>query len=301
VDLIVTDPPYFLINDSGSGFMGKEWDSINTKNAIQIICRSKDFARFVERFSWSLRVESYTVEGSTVLPSVSMRPEGEATSELSSPAPSVVSSSSVAPPRSRATIPPVQGIVITRRELLDYLSVSSPSPTTASGRSPDDALFVVPSSFIQSLPNGIVPESALRTTIGNGCEGTIILPSSTDEARIRDVTEAMIGSASGSKCTAATISDAESAGRNAESARYKLITLGDGENQRTTTWIISLLYAISVTPRSKSEFTHALITQFHRNWLDEALRVLKPGAFAFICTAPRSDCVQDLSIAVKDA
>lgn len=25
IDLIVTDPPYFLINSSGSGFMGKEW------------------------------------------------------------------------------------------------------------------------------------------------------------------------------------------------------------------------------------------------------------------------------------
>jgi len=28
VDAVVTDPPYFLINDSGKGFMGKEWDSV---------------------------------------------------------------------------------------------------------------------------------------------------------------------------------------------------------------------------------------------------------------------------------
>lgn len=34
VDLILTDPPYFLTNGSGSGFMGKSWDSVNTSESI---------------------------------------------------------------------------------------------------------------------------------------------------------------------------------------------------------------------------------------------------------------------------
>ena len=31
IDLIVTDPPYFMVNKSGEGFMGKEWDSVSTE------------------------------------------------------------------------------------------------------------------------------------------------------------------------------------------------------------------------------------------------------------------------------
>jgi len=34
VDALVTDPPYLLVNSSGSGFMGAEWDSLSIANAI---------------------------------------------------------------------------------------------------------------------------------------------------------------------------------------------------------------------------------------------------------------------------
>jgi DNA modification methylase len=37
IDLLVTDPPYFLMNKSGSGFMGKQWDSLYTSNLIYIL------------------------------------------------------------------------------------------------------------------------------------------------------------------------------------------------------------------------------------------------------------------------
>jgi len=36
VDLIVTDPPYFMVNKSGSGFMGKEWDSVSVKATTEL-------------------------------------------------------------------------------------------------------------------------------------------------------------------------------------------------------------------------------------------------------------------------
>lgn len=36
IDSIVTDPPYFLTNVSGSGFMGKEWDSLSLANVIAV-------------------------------------------------------------------------------------------------------------------------------------------------------------------------------------------------------------------------------------------------------------------------
>ena len=40
IDLVLTDPPYFLINKSGSGFMNKEWDSLNNDWFNNIICKS---------------------------------------------------------------------------------------------------------------------------------------------------------------------------------------------------------------------------------------------------------------------
>lgn len=31
IDCVVSDPPYFMINDCGNGFMGQKWDSLNWK------------------------------------------------------------------------------------------------------------------------------------------------------------------------------------------------------------------------------------------------------------------------------
>ena len=57
IDSIVTDPPYFLISKSGSGFMGKQWDSLNTDRAYDILCKSNEFVKSVERFFMLLKVE----------------------------------------------------------------------------------------------------------------------------------------------------------------------------------------------------------------------------------------------------
>ena len=48
-DAVITDPPYFLINTSGSGFMGKEWESLNSSKFYDIIWKSKEFVRNVIR------------------------------------------------------------------------------------------------------------------------------------------------------------------------------------------------------------------------------------------------------------
>src|SRR5574344_1505901 len=66
IDAIVTDPPYFLLNDAGKGFMGKEWESLNRKKSIDIICRSKECAHFVARIFTLLKVESNLGEASSV-------------------------------------------------------------------------------------------------------------------------------------------------------------------------------------------------------------------------------------------
>lgn len=41
--------------------------------------------------------------------------------------------------------------------------------------------------------------------------------------------------------------------------------------------------------------------KFHKNWAKEALRVLKPGAFAFVMSIPRQDCLSRMIIGLEDA
>lgn len=41
--------------------------------------------------------------------------------------------------------------------------------------------------------------------------------------------------------------------------------------------------------------------KFHRSWAKEALRVLKPGAFAFVMSIPRQDCLSHMIAAISDA
>ncbi|GAG98763.1 unnamed protein product, partial [marine sediment metagenome] len=57
VDLVLTDQPYFLISKSGSGFMGKRWDSLNRDKTHDILCKSNEFVKSVERFFMLLKVE----------------------------------------------------------------------------------------------------------------------------------------------------------------------------------------------------------------------------------------------------
>ena len=54
VDLIVTDPPYFMVNDSGSGFMGKSWDSAS--DLWRYLWSNPEYVDFVEKFLMQLRV-----------------------------------------------------------------------------------------------------------------------------------------------------------------------------------------------------------------------------------------------------
>ena len=49
-DSVVTDPPYFLINESGSGFMGKGWDSLN---AIPKLKKNLKDLVYTFHYSWA--------------------------------------------------------------------------------------------------------------------------------------------------------------------------------------------------------------------------------------------------------
>jgi hypothetical protein len=307
IDAIVTDPPYFLLNDSGQGFMGKEWESLNRKKSIDIICKSKEFAHFVERIFTLLKVESNLEEASSVLETANTKDNDK--SILSRPiVPYVEKKSKDSPRTSKANTNSVQGIALTRGALLDLLKGLSRSPITAIESQPENALFAVPSLFIESLIKKHAPRSASTSNLKQAVDAKEqeIPLTSTEDQRIKNVIAVMSGKICESKSMQETSLAACSVGSTAGTMRYKLITSEDIKNPSTTEWIIWSLYAIDAMQRSSStgriftDFLNSdLVYQFHKQWAEEAIRVLKPGGHLLSFGGTRS--YHTMAMAIEDA
>jgi DNA modification methylase len=63
VDSIITDPPYFLTDSSGEGFMNKSWDSIGKNKELEVLWQSGEFAQYVIGFFKQLQIEESTAGG----------------------------------------------------------------------------------------------------------------------------------------------------------------------------------------------------------------------------------------------
>ena len=305
VDAIVTDPPYFLLDSSGKGFMGKAWESINRSRAIDIVCRSKEFAQYVERLFTLLKVELDTGEGSFAQETANIK--GSSKNEPSnSNAPSVVDPSSATHPKSKADTSFAPGIAITGAALLDLLTELSRFPITASGKIQSNALYVVPFSPLETQDRNIALRSALKLPTSLQCEERIIHLTLTEERRISDVIEAMNGRTSGWVSIAGTASPASYAGSIAGEKRYRLITSDLIKNREIMDWLIWLLYVIDATPRlskdgkiSSDSLNFDLIYQLHNQWADEAFRILKPGGYLLAFSGSRT--YHRMACAIEDA
>ena len=317
VDLITTDPPYFLINESGSGFMGKEWDSINIDTGSELLLKSKEFVNFVARFFLSMKVELSMGEENTAQQSVKTKILNQnQIKKLVLNANSVEKNTKDTNLTLSQDINSVQTIVITKDVLLGYLRESSPSRT---GESQDhicllenlseNASFAVPVSYIMENLTDIVQESALKFPTENVCLERKIRLTLMDEVKINGVIEGMIGSKSGCPFTYETNSHVSTAGNTVEEEKFNAITLKRTESHKTMNWIIWLLFVIFVIQKSsgdkklytKKDLGYALISLFNESWLKECLRVLKPGAFAFIMSAPRQDVLSRMIVNIEDA
>jgi DNA modification methylase len=308
IDCIVTDPPYFLINDSGGGFMNKDWDSINKEDSgYNIICKSKEFARFVLNYFTLMKVESSMVEVNTVVDNVNTQFIANNSLEKSPNHAQYVESNSQEVHRiSNQNHNSAQMLVITKAEVLELLSELSLGHINVKEKIQDNALFVIPYSYIETRLRGIVQGNVLKSPTEIECVDLPIQASLMDEVRINAVIEAMIGSVLESKSTNEIDTAADYAESTARKRRYKHIILSDTNRHKTIHWIIWLLYVLNVIQRRNTipnsyTINYDLIYQFHKSWASEALRVLKPGAFGFVMSAPRSDTLDVMIQALKDA
>lgn len=313
-DSCVTDPPYFLIDDSGKGFMGKEWESFSTAKAIQLLCKSNEYAQSAIGFLKSMQVEPDMVEGSIAQGNASTKPMDEcSTNPLNSSVKSVEQPSGGHRLTSKESTKSVQGSVFTKDALQASLKELSLSPTTVIESLSDDALFAIPDSLLQRRLKGTVPADALRGPIKNGCEGPTILLTSTGDRRITDTIEAMIGRTFGSPFISETNSDAESVASTVAERRYRLITSVSIESQETIRWIIWLLFVLAVISRLRPSQRNMrlflklqMVYEFHRIWSQEVYRVLKPGAHILVFGGPRTyhrmTCaLEDVGFEVRDS
>lgn len=304
IDLITTDPPYFLLNSSGKGFMGKDWDSINIKNTYDMVCRSKELANFAVKFFELMRIESNTVEESTVQGCVNIQ-EDQLTKDNSNVQSVKNHLKDIVHQNQNLSS---AHLVITGGDLWDLLKELLENHTTSHPeQNPfQNALYVIPHSILVKKLKGITLESVLKYPIKSECQGKEIHLTLMDEVRINAVIETMIGIRLEKEYTKEIDGNVESVKNIATKKRYRLIILSLGEKQKITQWLTLLLYATYVTQKlnripTSIDLQYELMGEFHKSWMIQSLRVLKPGAFAYIMCAPRQDVLSIMMQCCKDA
>jgi site-specific DNA-methyltransferase (adenine-specific) len=309
IDLLVTDPPYFLMNKSGSGFMGKPWDSLYASKSNSILCESKEFANFVERIFGLMQVDLNTEEGYTVQNNANFGEyQKRAERPFNANALSAEKNSRDPPLISKVNISFVHGLALTKVEVLDLLPIRNIKNATVFKTLNEDALFVVPISYIIKNLKNTVAVNALKLPTKKLCAEKGILLTSMEEARIEGVIEAMTGTRSGRSVMLEMNGNVDTAGSIVEEKRYKHIILSHTGKEELTNYLISLLYVLFVmhelnkSPNSsfKDIKNRDMIYRFHKNWAIEAFRVLKPGAFGFVMSSPRSDLLPLVTTALRD-
>lgn len=294
LDACVTDPPYFLTNSGGSGFMGKEWDSLSVANA------------FAESILRSLSpVWLMAGEGSA---------QGAASTRINSSAAGknihalYVQRNSIdqSPSLSLGTFS-VQENVLTRDEVLALSSALYPSLTPVIESQPVNVLYVVPILFRETETINIVRDVALRLVTARICEDLKTLLTLMDEQKTNAQTEAMTGSGLDSKFISATSLDVKSVESIVAEKRYSATISSPIEYQKTIRWLTSLRFvrnAMAMFTDNPGNI-QILSERFHYLWAKEVFRVLKPGAhlLAFAGTRtyhPLANAIQSAGFEIRD-
>lgn len=302
VDSVVTDPPYFLINESGKGFMGKEWESLNNSKIIDIVCKQKNNVFFVEQFLLLLKVEQNTIVENIAQETVNITLQNLEIQKKNTSAAFVANALEDMTVPFKVDTASVQGIVLTKEDVLVMLKESYPNHTPSKiEKCNDTALFVIPLSFIKTQVKNTVLENVLKLSIESTCSDSEIPLLLTEEVRIKDVIVARIGIWLKNKYMNETDIVVNSAGNIVGIVKYRRIISNPTNFQRIMNYLTLLLYTSDVMPKSRMELFQSVIKTFYINCFSECCRVLKDGAFAFICFTPRQDSLTSMMDALKQS
>lgn len=150
---ICTDPPYFLTNSSGSGFMGKEWDSLSIKNVV------------VGAFFKSMKIDLNMGEDSTAAKNVSMKACGIKNQTLNVlSAENLLEDHQVKENQKTNFVPP---LVITKEEALALCKELFPNLTKLVDILPRHALFVEQYLFTKNLQTKNIVRNIVDISFGS--------------------------------------------------------------------------------------------------------------------------------------
>lgn len=290
IDLVLTDPPYFLINDGGSGFLGKSWDSLNTSKAFDILCKSPRIAEIVENFFLSMQIDLNGVVEKPAQENVNtnLHLDQEALNVNAIP----VENNSQEQFRSpKVNINSAQRIVVTKHFVLEFANTLSPRNMTAIESLPESALFVLPVLSIETKNKGTALENALKFPIEQICLERIIHLTSMEDARIRGTIEGRIGIESVSKSMRETNGNVNYAESNAEerNREYSVIISDPIEQRKIIEWLTLFLFVSDATKKSKGTLIRMLSEEFFFNFGSLIYPKLKAGSFVVFTMTPRQD------------
>jgi len=282
VDTIVTDPPYFLIGESGGGgFMNKEWDGIIGLWKYQLA--DEVFADFVIRLLKCVRVEKSLEEENIVLNSVStIHVESQTLNNVNS-----ANKTSTSKTKKQDS---VQAIALTKQGLLDLLNELSVTHTKLiqflNGES-ETALYVIPILSLQKELKNYVAKPVTLLSKAKETEVTRITFTKTEVQRISDATEGMIGTSLEKPFTNEMNGNADIVVNTVLLKKYSATTSNPTESEEIIRSLTLLLCAYDATRTSKEIQQHMIVTFFKVIFL-EAKRVLKPGGTVMAFSGSRT-------------
>ncbi len=300
IDFIVTDPPYFLTNNSGSGFMGKTWDSIH--GLSKYLWESNTFANSAIKVLNDLLLDHCMEEENHVQKNVntllSEKTENLIREYLKSVQFAIYDLKHICAQKKDSVLL----LVLTKPEVLDLLKESCQIHIKIVDKFlngvKENALFVIPITLLARELSNTVHKNVLPKITVKDIEGKEIHLSSTDQVALKNVIEEMIGTKyveqsmneiSGSANTVSSIAD-----RN----KFNVITLSHIDREDLTTWITSLLCAINAIRKSSTAHNY-LIENFYKQIFKQSIRICKPGAMVAVFGGTRT--VHRLTCAIEDA
>jgi len=294
VDSIVTDPPYFLTNSSGSGFMGKEWDSLSVANAF-----AESLLKSLKPV-WLMGAESSAQEIASIKTSSQKRASNITALYVET------SSIDASHKLSLGTFSVLES-VLTKAEVLALSRELCPDLTNVVLLEPKNVLYVIKPLTTKSCHKGIAQEIASRLHTPSICEELTTLRLLMAEQKKNDATVERIGSDCEKSFTSATSTDVKIVESIVELERYSATTSFLGDSKKIIRFLTSLRFVKSATALFTANpcGIRILSERFHYRWAKEALRVLKPGAHILTFTGTRTyhplvSSLEDAGFEIRD-